>query len=66
MSKRAEEKEQWVASICDCGFKGGAYLKHYGIMRCECGKFWWALRPERAGPLLAYPWPGQVAVRAEE
>lgn len=55
---KASDKEQWVNSVCDCGSKGGAYLKHYQLLRCSCGRMFWALRPKRNGPLVSYPWPG--------
>jgi hypothetical protein len=54
--------EEFVYSECQCGHKGGAKLKHYGLMRCKCGRFQWALRPRRFGPLVAYPWPGDSAL----
>ena len=61
MSKRAADKEQWLPNNCDCGSKGGAYLKHYELMRCSCGRMHWALRPTAGGPLVLYPWPGLQA-----
>jgi hypothetical protein len=56
MSERAKMPKQWVPNICECG--GGAYLSHYDLMRCACGKWFWALRPKKNGPLVMFPWPG--------
>ncbi len=65
MSERAKSPEQYVTNTCEqCGKKGGAYLSHYEIMLCSCGKFHWALRPKRSGPLVAFPWPGHPKDRA--
>ena len=61
MSRKAERKpdsEAYVPSNCECGSKGGAYLVHYGLMRCSCGRMHWALQPDRLGPLILFPWPG--------
>jgi len=46
---------------CECGWCGkkhGAHLRHYGILRTNCGHFLWALQPKRNGPLVLVPWPG--------
>lgn len=51
--------EQYVPFACECGHKGGAYMNHYDLVRCSCGKFFWALQPKRGGPLKSFPWPGQ-------
>lgn len=49
----------WLSHVCPhCESKGGAYLAHYGIMRCACGNLTWALQPHRAGPLVLFPHPG--------
>jgi len=49
----------WVSHTCGyCGSKGGAYLVHYDLMRCTCGKMFWALQPHRGGPLVLFEWPG--------
>lgn len=56
---RNSEKE-FVPMHCACGYDGGQYLDHYGLVRCKCGKFYWALRPKRFGPLVAFPWPGDA------
>ena len=56
---------QWVPIHCPCESKGGQYLKHYDVVRCSCGKFFWALQPKRNGPLKAFPWPGRNLTRAE-
>ena len=55
---RPSPKEQYVKVPCDCGRAGGQYLAHYELVRCDCGKFFWALQPRRDGPLVAFPWPG--------
>jgi hypothetical protein len=52
------ETRQWVPLKCDCGAKTGAYLNHYDICRCVCGRNYWALRPVHKGPLVAFYWPG--------
>lgn len=41
-----------------CGAKGGQYVGHYDIVRCRCGKQFWALRPRKDGPLQFFEWPG--------
>lgn len=53
-----ERSVRWVPHNCECGSKGGQYLGHYDLMRCNCGRMHWALQPQRGGPLLLYPWPG--------
>jgi hypothetical protein len=59
--------EQWVPVPCECGAKGGQYLAHYSLVRCSCGKYFWALQPKRGGPLVAFPWPGDCRVaRAQQ
>jgi hypothetical protein len=55
---RPVNKEQWVKNPCDCEAGGGAYLYHYGVMRCACGRRFWALRPKKEGPMVAFPFPG--------
>ncbi len=58
--------EQYVSHTCGyCGSKGGAYLVHYELMRCGCGKMFWALRPHRDGPLVLFEWPGMPKTKAE-
>jgi hypothetical protein len=59
-AEKLKSEGQFVSlSKCDCGKGNGAYLNHYDIVRCNCGAMWWALRPLRNGPLIAFPWPGQ-------
>ena len=49
----------WLSHTCPvCEVKGGTYLSHYGVMRCSCGSFFWALQPRRDGPLVLFPHPG--------
>jgi hypothetical protein len=49
----------YLSQVCPvCEKKGGAYLAHYGVMRCACGHFSWALQPQRGGPLVLFPHPG--------
>jgi len=56
---RSSVPEQWLSHECGfCGSKGGAYLMHYGLMRCSCGKFYWALQPKRNGPMVLFLHPG--------
>lgn len=53
---------QYVRSPCECGAGGGwRMVGHYDVLRCQCGREFWALRPRRSGPLVAFPWPGVVA-----
>lgn len=49
---------QWLSNHCVCGAKGGNYLEHCELMRCKCGRFYWALQPTKGGPLKLYPHPG--------
>jgi hypothetical protein len=56
MGERREDKIQWCPNNCACGSKGGAYLRHYEIMRCDCGKHHWALQPDADGPFILFPW----------
>lgn len=45
---------QYVTLTCDvCFLKGGGYLGHYDLIRCSCGKIYWALRPAEGGQLVA-------------
>ncbi len=63
MKKNADadpDAKEWVNSCCDCGTKGGQYLRRYELCRCSCGRMWWALRPKRNGPLVAFFWPGDA------
>lgn len=55
---KPRDNEQYVTVKCDCGAKGGAYLRHYEFVRCVCGVRYWALRPLASGPLKAFVWPG--------
>lgn len=55
----------WVSHECGfCGAKGGQYLRHYDVLRCSCGHFFWALRPLRNGPLVLRVWPGRQRIEA--
>lgn len=50
---------QYVRSPCECGVGGGwRMVQHYDVLRCRCGREFWAIRPKRNGPLVASPWPG--------
>lgn len=64
MSTPAAKTECWVNVDCPCGKGGGEYLAHYALVRCSCGKMFWALQPKRDGPLLAFPHPGFVLKEA--
>jgi hypothetical protein len=55
----------WVSGECACGETVGQYLSHYQILRCSCGRWHWALRPRRGGPLLLFPWPGPWPILRE-
>lgn len=57
---------QRVVNQCACGHKGMATVKRYAVVQCsKCGKFWWALQPEAAGPLVTFAWPGPNLSAAE-
>lgn len=56
---RIEDRAEPIRFKCSCGRKGSANLKRYELVRCKCGQFYWALRPKRDGPLVAYLWPGE-------
>ena len=50
---------EFVHHDCGCGHVGRALVQHYDRVKCGgCGRAWWALRPKRNGPLVAFPWPG--------
>ena len=61
MKQRAQDNPETVTLVCGCGFKGHASQVHYGRVRCKCGRLFWALRPRRDGPLVAFPLPGQIS-----
>lgn len=53
------QEARYVSHVCGfCGVKGGAYVNHYDMIRCSCGKMFWALQPQRGGPLIFFRWPG--------
>lgn len=55
-----------MSHVCPgCETKGGAYLAHYGVMRCSCGLFFWALQLRRDGPLVLFPHPGFYPAQRE-
>jgi hypothetical protein len=54
-----------VALRCGCGHKQQLTVKRYDVVRCACGKFWWALQPRRNGPLRLSLWPGPNLTAAE-
>lgn len=58
MSTKPAVPQQFVRLQCDCETKGGQYLNHYDLVRCSCGRMFWALQPQRGGRLVAFPWPG--------
>lgn len=52
-AKTNHTEGQWLGGVCGyCGAKVGQYLNHYDILQCRCGKYLWALRPKKNGPLL--------------
>jgi hypothetical protein len=57
---------QWIDNPCPCGAGGGQYLEHYGILKCSCDRLYWALRPDRHGPLVAFPYPVQSRIFSRE
>lgn len=58
-----QDGPQYIIFLCDaCGKKFRLQASHYDKFRCMCGKAYWALRPKRYGPLLAYAWPGTPAM----
>jgi hypothetical protein len=51
--------EQDFTVPCDCRRKGTVKLGHYDVVRCpDCNCKFWAVQPERDGPLVLRPWPG--------
>lgn len=52
------EQTELVHFQCQCGRIWIQRVEHYGIIRCKCGAFVWALRPHRDGPLMGYQWLG--------
>lgn len=67
-SQMADSKagKAWLAHECGfCGAKGGQYLRHYEVMRCSCGHFFWALQPKWNGPLVLFVHPGFHPKEAE-
>lgn len=55
------DSARYVRVVCECGFRGGNYLRHYQVCRCVCGRFYWALQPKRNGPLVAFAWEAPKA-----
>jgi hypothetical protein len=50
---KGQSEGTWVRLECGfCGAKGGQYVLHYGLLRCSCGRIFWALRPGRASTLV--------------
>lgn len=49
---------QTLTIACVCGKTHRFDLGHYGLGRGSCGRSFWALQPERRGPLKLFPWPG--------
>jgi hypothetical protein len=64
-ASRAKNHPEQLRLVCGCGFKGGATLLHYDVVRCKCGRSYWALRPTRSGPMQFFPWPGKVPLLEE-
>lgn len=63
------QKSEGVYVRLECGFcgaTGGQYMQHYGLLRCTCGRFFWALQPLRGGPLVLRPWPGRTRLEVPE
>jgi hypothetical protein len=56
--QRAVDVEQLFVLRCECGRNGTVRLRHYELVRCECGLVYWALRPKRNGAMKLFPWPG--------
>ncbi len=48
----------WLRLACACESTGGQYFGHYDVVRCSCGRFYWALQPRANGPLQVFPHPG--------
>lgn len=66
-AKTLREPVQLPYVRLECGFcqrKGGAYMGHYDLLRCVCGRAYWALQPHRGGPLVLVPWPGRDMAEA--
>jgi hypothetical protein len=54
--------EKWCALECECGAKGGQYVRHYDLVSCSCGRMYWALQAKRDGPYELVLWPGSYHV----
>lgn len=55
---KAIDVTQFMSIVCECEKKCGGYLRRYELVRCFCGRIYWALRPKRNGPMRLFPWPG--------
>lgn len=54
----AAPKEQYLTIECGwCGKTHSATIGHYDIVRASCGRYFWALQPNRGGPLKLFPNP---------
>jgi len=60
MALPSEERVRWQCDGCQRWWL--VTVSHYDRFRCECGKAYWALRPDRGGKLVAFPWPGTAAM----
>ena len=58
-STKATVGTEYVRHVCGfCEAQAGAYVRHYEVLRCVCGRFFWALQPKRSGPLVLVAHPG--------
>jgi len=56
VSVASEERLKWECDRCHKSWL--VTVSHYDRFRCPCGAAYWALRPDRGGKLVAFPWPG--------
>lgn len=57
-TKRREDVAKAVKFRCRCGERWTQMMKHYEIVRCKCGAFYWVLQPKRDGDFQSFPWSG--------
>ena len=43
---------------CPCGARHSGQFSRYQVVTAKCGRSFWALQPDRGGPLKLYAWPG--------
>ncbi len=54
---RRQDEAQAVLFVCLCGKRWHQNMRHYEIVICRCGRYWWVLQPRRDGPFQSFRWP---------